>query len=105
MFRQRWLWRTDEAPLLASIVGIHVGSAAVRELLQEITELTCLGYVTTREHAFPDGTSSIAYALTEQGFKRLKQIDQGGQYVAAKKRQAWYEAKWRELCGDEEVRT
>lgn len=101
MIRQHWIpGGYDEGDILAEIVGWHLGCWNARAAHNAVAYLNARGYLTTRTHYFADGSAGEAYALTERGFARLKEI-RPDRYAGAVRAHAWYAENARRIQAGE----
>jgi len=87
---QLWIRHTDVNGMLMEVGGWHVGSQAAVEAKDGVQYAVDAGWVQTRVHHFPDGTTSPAYELTNTGLKQLEDSYGPKARATAEQSRDWY---------------
>lgn len=87
---QLWVRHTDVNGMLMEIGGWHVGSHAAVEAREGVQYAIEAGWVQTRLHYFPDGTTSPAYELTDLGLRQLEDSYGPKARASAEYSRDWY---------------
>lgn len=69
---QLWVGSTDVNGMLTEIGGWHVGSYAALEAAAAVSYALDRGWVQYRAHLFSDGSTAVAYELTDAGLDQLR---------------------------------